>query len=101
MATKQPKMIDYLTLEDGEYQATSEDGGIHVSRQYTSGIVTVQVRADYAALIKLVAAAIRLRAALRDAGIERAYGRRVPRSAKSASASSSGRPACGWRRGRP
>jgi len=56
MATKQPKMIDYLTLEDGEYQATSEDGGIHVSRECALGIVTVQVRADYAALAKLVAA---------------------------------------------
>jgi len=101
MATKQPKMIDYLTLGNGEYQATSEDGGIHVWCRYTSGIVTVQVRANYVAPAKLVAAAIELRAALCDTRIERAYGRRVPRSTKSASASSSGRPACGWRRGRP
>lgn len=65
METKQPTMIDYMTLEDGEYQAESDDGGVQVGRESALGIATVRLRADYAAAPALLAMLIELRDAAR------------------------------------
>ena len=51
-----PKTEPYLTLEDGEYQATSDDGGVTIDRESALGLATVHLRADYAAATKLVEA---------------------------------------------
>ncbi len=49
MNQKHTSTEPYLTLEDGEYQVTSDDGGIEVDRESALGLTTVRLRADYAA----------------------------------------------------
>lgn len=54
MAKAKTTMQDWIVLEDGEYQAESDDGGVYVSRETGLGIATVRLRSDYAAVPKLV-----------------------------------------------
>ena len=50
------KTKPYLTLEDGEYQATSDGGGVTIDRESALGLATVRLRADYAAAPALLEA---------------------------------------------
>ena len=68
MNQKHTSTEPYLTLEDGEYQVTSDDGGIEVDRESALGLTTVRLRADYAAAPALLEA-LRFLLMMLDEGI--------------------------------